>query len=122
MLDRKLLCQKSMERYETAIGKEDSMTSRLVKAIQKLETKESSMLTRLHQTKTEHNLILDDFEKICSNQMPDGPLMELKTVRTLYRDAAKDTFRRSKAKSKSPHKSPPKSPRKPPSKSPRNVK
>lgn len=82
MLDQKIISQKAMERYETAIGKEDSMTSRLVIAIKKLETKETSMLTRLHQTKTEHNLILDDFEKICTNQIPDGPLMSLKSVRT----------------------------------------
>jgi len=65
-------------RYESQISDEESRATAYANAINRLEKKEQDMLQRLQMTQTQHQLYMDDFEKINANQDPTGPLSSLR--------------------------------------------
>ena len=54
-------------RYDTQIREEEDRSRNFAQTILRLEAKEQDMLKRLHQTQTQHQLYMDDFEKINAN-------------------------------------------------------
>jgi hypothetical protein len=73
----------SRTRYESQIHDEEARSQAYAEAISKLEKKEQDMLQRLQMTQTQHQLYMDDFEKINANQDPTGPLSSLRNSSSL---------------------------------------
>jgi len=65
------------ERYHRQIEKEEDQTQGYLNHINQLEAKEKELIERLKVTQTQHQLVIDDLERIHENGKATGPLEKL---------------------------------------------
>jgi len=86
---RRETAQAAKQRYESAIRTEEEKSKQYENVIKILEAKETDMLKRLQKTQTQHQLYMEDFDKITANQEPTGPLSTLRDSMAIVRTKPK---------------------------------
>ena len=65
------------ERYEASIRAEESRTESYLNNIERLEEQEKKLIERLKVTQSQHQMVIDDLERIHENGQAQGPLVSL---------------------------------------------
>lgn len=65
------------ERYNDEIRQEQEKTDSYLMHIEKLEDKERDLIERLKVTQSQHQMVIDDLERIHENGQASGPLVSL---------------------------------------------
>lgn len=71
------IAYRAKERYNKQIELEENQTTQYLDHIEKLENKEKSLIERLKITQTQHQMVIDDLERIHENGKATGPLADL---------------------------------------------
>lgn len=65
------------ERYQNQIREEENKTDQYLNQIERLEFKEKELIERLKVTQSQHQMVIDDLERINKNGEASGPLVSL---------------------------------------------